>query len=500
MTALRAVAHHRSGEFLDEFGPEHCGHPHNVTRRVHFDHVGSDDLATELGDQVKHLARCQTTGFVMRHAGSKCRIEPVDITRHIDRPGDRCRVKRLGETSLDRLNTEAPGLLNLMGICCTNTHLDEPLAQTFFHDPSKRRGVAEAIVAEIAIEVGVSVDVHNRESGPCWPNGAKDRIGHGVVAADAEWLCSCCQKCADCRRDDVSVILRAGLVDKSEITDVGNPLAQVHAAFGRVIGRPAMQLGANRSRRRGRTSKVRAVCVDWDPAQRDSPSLDFGYRAHSWIHSPTVPKLAATQEDTAHASIAASISGRNEPMSDVAGAGGPDSAQLVRLLAESDRRRVVAVLVLNDGPLTPNDIAQAAELTLRVVIDALDRLSAGGLVADAGAGFELLDDAFSRAARTDAPPPRPSEHKDQPHDVARILDAAFRDGELVRWPAKRSKRLVVLDHLSQQFDVGVRYTERQVDDTLRRFDPDVATMRRYLVDDQFLDRGEGEYWRCGGSI
>jgi len=25
-------------------------------------------------------------------------------------------------------------------------------------------------------------------------------------------------------------------------------------------------------------------------------------------------------------------------------------------------------------------------------------------------------------------------------------------------------------------------------------------MRRYLVDEQFLDRSNGEYWRCGGSF
>ena len=70
----------------------------------------------------------------------------------------------------------------------------------------------------------------------------------------------------------------------------------------------------------------------------------------------------------------------------------------------------------------------------------------------------------------------------------------------MQWPSKRSKRLIVLDHLAQQFQIGMRYTEREVNDVLRRFDDDVATMRRYLVDEQFLDRSQGEYWRCGGSV
>ena len=29
---------------------------------------------------------------------------------------------------------------------------------------------------------------------------------------------------------------------------------------------------------------------------------------------------------------------------------------------------------------------------------------------------------------------------------------------------------------------------------------DVATLRRYLVDDGFLDRDSAEYWRAGGTI
>jgi hypothetical protein len=59
---------------------------------------------------------------------------------------------------------------------------------------------------------------------------------------------------------------------------------------------------------------------------------------------------------------------------------------------------------------------------------------------------------------------------------------------------------VVLDRLSQEFEVGVRYPERQVNATLRRFHPDVAALRRYLVDEGLLDREAGVYWRAGGRV
>jgi len=80
-----------------------------------------------------------------------------------------------------------------------------------------------------------------------------------------------------------------------------------------------------------------------------------------------------------------------------------------------------------------------------------------------------------------------------------VLRSCLRGGRLLRIPTKRSARLVVLDHLAQGFDVGVRYTERQVNATLRRFHDDVAALRRYLVDEGFLDRARGEYRRTAGT-
>jgi len=156
--------------------------------------------------------------------------------------------------------------------------------------------------------------------------------------------------------------------------------------------------------------------------------------------------------------------------------------------------------MLADGLVGHAAIAEASGLSLRQVVDGVDRLVVGGLVQQLGNEFALIDGVFEAAARAEAPEPVPSAHPDKPVDIARVLDASIVDGKLVQWPSKRSKRLVVLDYLVQQFDIGKRYSERDVNDRLRSFNDDVATMRRYLVDEQFLDRSNGEYWRCGGSV
>jgi hypothetical protein len=83
----------------------------------------------------------------------------------------------------------------------------------------------------------------------------------------------------------------------------------------------------------------------------------------------------------------------------------------------------------------------------------------------------------------------------------RVLRAFFdADGRLHTIPSKHSKRLVVLDRLAQEFEPGRAYSEAAVNETLQRFHPDYAALRRYLVDNDFMTREAGEYWRSGGTF
>lgn len=74
------------------------------------------------------------------------------------------------------------------------------------------------------------------------------------------------------------------------------------------------------------------------------------------------------------------------------------------------------------------------------------------------------------------------------------------EGRLTGIPTKLRKRLVVLDHIAQEFTPGERYPEIEVNRLLRAYDDDVAALRRYLVEESFLERRDGEYWRCGGTV
>jgi hypothetical protein len=56
---------------------------------------------------------------------------------------------------------------------------------------------------------------------------------------------------------------------------------------------------------------------------------------------------------------------------------------------------------------------------------------------------------------------------------------------------------VILRYLTNHFEIGTNYTEKEVNTILRRFNEDTAGLRRYLVDAGMLQReGDGSrYWR-----
>jgi hypothetical protein len=81
-----------------------------------------------------------------------------------------------------------------------------------------------------------------------------------------------------------------------------------------------------------------------------------------------------------------------------------------------------------------------------------------------------------------------------------VIERFMPNGRLEQMPAKRSRRLVVLDQVARTFEPGHRYPEREVNDMLRSFWPDYAALRRYLVENGFMTREDNVYWRSGGTF
>jgi hypothetical protein len=175
--------------------------------------------------------------------------------------------------------------------------------------------------------------------------------------------------------------------------------------------------------------------------------------------------------------------------------------EILRALADPERLRMAGMLAAADA--SPTELADALHIPAAHVRKHLNRLTAAGVV-------RLNDDR--RSYRLDAETLRWAAEQVGPtretglalgaatEDEEAVLRTFFRDGRLTEIPAKASKRRIVLERIALEFEPGARYDEKTVNAIVGRFFGDHAAIRRYLVDEGFLDRERGEYWRSGGRV
>jgi biotin operon repressor len=67
------------------------------------------------------------------------------------------------------------------------------------------------------------------------------------------------------------------------------------------------------------------------------------------------------------------------------------------------------------------------------------------------------------------------------------------DGKLIHLPAKHKKKLIVLEYLIKDLKVGVKYPENELNEYIKKFHDDYATIRRELIINHFMYRENGIY-------
>jgi ArsR family transcriptional regulator, arsenate/arsenite/antimonite-responsive transcriptional repressor len=186
-----------------------------------------------------------------------------------------------------------------------------------------------------------------------------------------------------------------------------------------------------------------------------------------------------------------------------------DPELLVALKALSDASRLRIVGLLAGGRrLSVEELADALSLAPGTVVHHLRRLRDAGLVTAhprppyvehelrldrlASIGGEL--DRIGRAAEeAGAQLPGP-DGEAMPAYEAKVLRAFLVDGRLVRIPAQHKKRQVILRFLARtDFRPDEEVPEREVNMRLALRHPDVASLRRYLVESGYMERGGGIY-------
>lgn len=173
-----------------------------------------------------------------------------------------------------------------------------------------------------------------------------------------------------------------------------------------------------------------------------------------------------------------------------------EAAAFLRLALDPVRLSILGRAA--EGTLDVTAIAARHGVTERTVLEGLGKLKTAGLIDDAG---RLRVDTLRHVAEQlpQMPPASSSFVGDGwNEDEAAVLGRFFSGNRLTSIPSVHGKRRVVLERLAQEFEPGVRYQEAEVNFALQMFFPDYAALRRYLVDEGFLTRADGVYWRTGG--
>jgi hypothetical protein len=175
--------------------------------------------------------------------------------------------------------------------------------------------------------------------------------------------------------------------------------------------------------------------------------------------------------------------------------------EILRALADPERLAIAGALAQH--PRTSAALASDLGLAIGRVHKHLNRLTATGVVRlePDRRTYRLDPETLRWAAEQVGPPREPGlalGATDENEEA--VLRSFFRDGRLREIPTKASKRRIVLERISLEFEPGLRYDEREVNAMVGVFFADHAALRRYLVDEGFLDREHGVYWRSGGRI
>lgn len=173
---------------------------------------------------------------------------------------------------------------------------------------------------------------------------------------------------------------------------------------------------------------------------------------------------------------------------------------LFKALSDASRLRLLGLLATSEHSV--DELAAMLDLRSPTVSHHLTRLREIGLVSLRVDGnvhlYQLDKQALATLSRDVLSPERVASFADTLEVEAwkkKVLRDFFDGQRLKEIPSSRKKRAVVLEHLADDFHVGHKYREREVNDVLLRRHEDPATLRRELVGAGLLQRERSVYWR-----
>ncbi|HST57515.1 MAG TPA: metalloregulator ArsR/SmtB family transcription factor [Longimicrobium sp.] len=177
--------------------------------------------------------------------------------------------------------------------------------------------------------------------------------------------------------------------------------------------------------------------------------------------------------------------------------------EIFKALADPSRLKIIGLLA--QRPAAVEELAANLGLGASTVSHHLSRLSRAGLTTAHVDGYnnvyslhlDALQDVAKRILSREQLAAFASDVDVDAFDRKVLATFVQPDGRIRTFPVQQKKYRVLLRHVVQAFEPGVRYAEADVNEILLRFNDDTARLRRSLVELGLMRRegGGGAYWR-----
>ncbi|MGZ9583517.1 DUF2087 domain-containing protein [Paenibacillus marinisediminis] len=173
--------------------------------------------------------------------------------------------------------------------------------------------------------------------------------------------------------------------------------------------------------------------------------------------------------------------------------------------AMADPTRIKMLILLADGELNGQVLAEKLCVTPATITHHAAKLRAASLInerRDKNTIYFSLNHYFIKNSANGALNLIYKHNKGEPELMddtnERIKQSVIKnfyttDGKLKNVPSQLKKKLIVLEHMVSQLEMGRTYTEKEVNEFIKQYHADFATIRREFIMHQFMFREKEVY-------
>lgn len=170
--------------------------------------------------------------------------------------------------------------------------------------------------------------------------------------------------------------------------------------------------------------------------------------------------------------------------------------------ALGDLTRVRIIALLQQGPLSGQEIAGKLGLKPPTITHHITKLRDVGLIKERrdkntiyfSLNTKILEMSAKAIFTVGTGGDSNMEMSVTEKERSAIINNFFtKDGKLKNYPAQRRKKLVVLSHMIKELEFGKVYQEKEINEYLKQFHEDYATLRRELIMCQYMYRENNQY-------